>query len=1155
VWTPKRIILLVGGAGAFLVIYFVYSLTSLGRINTLPPLPEQYKVSRKGMPSGERTSKKPSGLTPLQKKLTAAFNPGCKELEWPFQLEMNAKNMVLAAINFKVVEDGRVKFSPMSLAIFGKNKDGRGVEINTLKCDEAYIRFDRRLSSLNPSEMNGRKIVEVQLIGNSPAGNPIRIVNNRRTASDEDDLVVTINTGPVYYIEKTQLIRTSDFVHIRDGKYLSRDGQRLVPPKADIYAKGMEMELTTASPPPRPGVFVAPKQKNESITGVKRIVLKENVIMNLCVNKGGGPFPGEEPSPKRAKTAGSEKNAAPEEPSRIRIDSPGRFEYRLFKDHDEASFDAPTETDMSTSPQDVMVQRINDEKIGYDMLVCKHLEMRIRRRNGDKADPKSPPSDGEQGFEIETVHATGPFVTLTSDAEKLNAHGNDFFHDTSKKLTILKGVPNMEANKEDNLIVAPMLTIQEIPLADASNKKGLASKDNKKSYQYVEASGPGSIDMMNKSTKERTTHAYWKERLISTRDGALDLLVLKGAARFKDDEHDQALQAEELRVWLLPDEQKPTVQAVAISDAKSGPRPSATEKKDTEKGTASAPSSRRPHHIEALRNVFAHSKDMNVHDAARLVVLFTDVPEALMPPSKDGDKPKTKSPPAVNPIAPLVPIANPQAAGVQPPSGVAAMPYPAGGTKTQTTNSAKPLQAETEPNPIDLSARNIETKVLRCGERMALDHLWAEGGAAEYLHKRGGVRVRQKSNKAGEDGVDIEANTLDMTCTVNGNILVASGDLANLEMGKIKIIGPVVNVDQVSNKVWVEGAGAMCLQSNTTLENKPLEKPVPLTIHWNDDMVFQGSHASFRGGIQADQNEARLACQRLQVIFDRPISLKQGMRNDRPAKVKKLVADDEVRAEDQTIVSGKLDKYQRLSGVSMTVESETSDEPSGSDDKATDSNTIVLSGPGSVRILQRGSGELTAAPGKPTASRPPPASLGDDSQEMKLTEVRFENLMKANNRTNVATFWGSVRLLNMPGDDPRREVDFRDILSKELPKGVLYLNCNQLTVRTYRVPIKEEMNQDITDKNKRQIKYRTYQEMVATGQVVVQSQEFTAKCDRMIFNEEKDQIIFHGENGNEAVLSKVTVKGGRPLVFQSNKLIYRRSTGAVDGNKINSIRG
>ncbi len=95
-------------------------------------------------------------------------------------------------------------------------------------------------------------------------------------------MTVIIDTGPLHYLEKKQLIWTTDVVHLQDGQ--------LTPPKADIVAKGMEMELTTSSPPPKPGAIVH-KPKNESISGVKRIVLKQDVTMHLYI-AGAMPFPG-----------------------------------------------------------------------------------------------------------------------------------------------------------------------------------------------------------------------------------------------------------------------------------------------------------------------------------------------------------------------------------------------------------------------------------------------------------------------------------------------------------------------------------------------------------------------------------------------------------------------------------------------------------------------------------------------------------------------------------------------------------------------------------------------------------------------------------------------------------------------------------------------
>ncbi len=960
-WTPKRIILLACGFLMFTLVYIVYSLTALGRINTLPPLPDQYKFRTSSAAAVETPPRQPVGPSPLEKKLEMAFNRNCEELKWPVLLELNSKSMVMAAGTFEIVEDGRVKLEPMSLALFGKKKnDGRGVEINTLKCKQAYIRFDRRVTSFSPNELSGRKIIEAELFGDSQK-TPIRITNNRRTAIREDDLVVTINNGPLYYIEKTQIVKTSDSVHLMDGDKTVKNGQ-LIPPKADIYAQGMEMELATSTPPPPMGFLPPAKPKNQNISGVKRIVLKEAVTMNLYVSSG-TPFPSND------KSIAAGNNAAAKQPAQIRIHTPGRFEYQVFKDNDIARFDVPPNAEQtSTSPQDVTVERINKQgdKIFNDMLVCKHLHLQLKRRNNEAppAAGAAPPTD-EQGLEIEMAHATGPDVTLTSDAEKLDAHGTDFTHDSAAKLTILKGVPYMEANKDDSLIQAPELRIQDIPLPAAAGDKGKNLPP--KTYQQVQAAGPGSIHMTNKSSGKRSIHAYWNDRLLSTRDGALDLLVLTGSARFVDDEHEQSLKAETLKVWLLAEDKNPS------APAKAAAKPAASAK------AAAIPApSRRPHHIEALRNVLAHSREMNIHDAARLVVRFSDVPAARMPPPSSSGTPAPAhggTPTVPGPLAAAPPPLAAKGAALSAPLPVLGglTPPPA------KTPAAEPAR------PIDLSAYSIEADVLRCEERMALDHLWAEGGPQDNIHKRGGVRVKQEPAKTGEEGVDIESNTLDMKCSAHGNLLVVTGDLARLKMDKILILGPEVNIDQAANKAWVEGGGVMEMQSDRTLENKPLAHPVPLTVHWSERMLFSGSFAWFDGGIQAEQGNARLACQRLQVMFDKPISLKEGMRGDQPAKVSKLVGDKDVRVEDQTFAQGQLQKYQLLSGKYIMMNTVPRDEevpsPSppvagkGNKDgsKSNDANEVTLYGPGSVRILQRGGAEAIPTPGKPVPVQPAPA--------------------------------------------------------------------------------------------------------------------------------------------------------------------------------------
>jgi hypothetical protein len=1177
VWTPKRIIQLAGAFVAFTLVYILYTLTALGRINTLPPLPDQYKPSAGA--DSLPVVRAPRSIKPtlLEQKLEMAFHPGCEELTWPVRLELNSKSMVIAAWKFELADQGRIKLELMSLALFGKKKnDGREIEINTLKCKQAYITFDRPITVLTPSELNGRKVVKAELFGDSTR--KIQITNNRRTAIRDDDLVVVINTGPLYYIEKTQLVRTSDYVHLTDGMAANKDG-RPIPPKADIKAQGMEMELATTAPPPRPGIHPSNKPKNETISGVKRIVLKEAVNMDLVVSSG-GPFPSNDKA--KAAHGRDPARASVGEFSLINIQTPGRFEYELSKDHDMARFDVPANADLPNSPQDVTVTRINEKTGNNDILVCKHLELRLKRRNNE-APAARDAGLSEQGLEIEWVHATGPDVTLTSDAERLDAHGNDFFHDTVKKLTILKGQPYMEANKEDSLIQAPELRIQDVPLPAGKTgvspvsplAGGKGKEPTAKTYQQIEASGPGSIHMMNKTTGKQNVHAYWNDKLLSTRDGELDLLILTGSAKFVDDEYDQWLKAETLKVWLLAEDKKSKV--VAVQSNASAAKP------ETATSSAVPSSSRRPDHVEALRNVSAHSPEMNIPSAARLVIKFNDVaPERMPPPSSSANKkpapaPLDKKPatalldkkPSVADPPPSVKSPRPEArkeekrveAALAAPARPAApadkppsVPQPVGiGVNPSQSVTAAPPSQRPGPDParpIELRARSIEADVLRCNERMVLDHLYAEGGALDAVDKRGGVEVRQEPAKPGEEGVYIEGNTLNMDCYPGGNVLVVTGDLAQLKMDKIFIVGPEVNIDQVLNKAYVIGGGAMQMQSTTTLEGKPLARPVPLRVHWDDDMLFHGTFALFRGNIQAEQDSARLACQELQVYFDRPISLKEGMRGTQPAKVSKLVADKKnstqpVCVEDQTFEGGRLQKYQLMIGREMLMSTVARDEAPSQPGKNNDANDVTLYGPGSVRIMQRGDADLTLTPNNASPNQPAPAKKATKEQ-MKLTYVSFMKVMQASNRTNVAHFWESVRVLNMPCEDPHLDIDLDAMLATELPEGALYLRCNHLRVGTYQKSISSSTGQK---------QLRTYQVMDALGQVYVEGKDFTAQCDRMTFNEEKDQVIFYGEGDNRAVMSKGDLKSGDRKTTKAKRFIYIRSTGEVSIQDIDSING
>jgi lipopolysaccharide export system protein LptA len=1080
VWTPKRVVLLVLGFAAFLAAYLLYG-WRLGGIDGLPPLPEAYWPSETS--SGQRPLVLPPRLSSVDQKLRQAFGPGVPELGWPIKIEFRARNMLLAAGQCQIEAEGRaesrrVRLAPVSIALFSKDRgDGRPPEINTVRGQVAVLTLDRPVS--NYFELGNRKVVAAELTGN------IEITNNRRTPARDDDLSLTIPHGPLFYDETKHLLWTEDRVRLQD------DSSR--PDPILIKGKGMELELAVEA---RPGS--SRRAKNEAITGVHRILLKEEVDMHLYVDAGSSFLNGRHDAQDKSASPDKAKELvgppAPPEKAHVHIKTDGPFRYEFGKDSDLAHFDVPKEDPARPllSPKDVTVTRYHRSLGKADQLVCRHLELRVRRKEGAKAAGARDDASLEQGLDVESAHATGKLVALASDTEELVAEGDDFFFDARLRLTILKGAAGVEVKKQGNdcsHLRARELQIQE---QKAPAVKGMPAK----TFQHVTALGPGRIDLLDKElldqkvpVEKSVMHAIWNDKLVSTRDGAYDLMVLTGAAAFVDDEHNQTLKGETLKVWLDRKDQDGSVVP----------------------GQTTPQQARRPHHLQATGNVSAKSSEMYVHNTGRLVIWFRDLPPGgVLPKELPGAG------------APLTVIGeNGHVAGKLP----APAPIPVIGAPPA---APAPAPAPAPPRPFDLEARSVEAWVVRSDVREPGGKTESKN-TLETLRCEGMVHVRQDPAKPEEKGVDVTGDTLLMKCRPEGNNLIVTGDLARLQMDQTVIWGTDVNIDQADNRARVNGAGAMQMESKTNFQGEELKKPVPLTVYWGQGMDFQGQWAVFWGGSQAYQENAQMLCQGLQVYFDRPISLKEGNKSAQPARVQKLMCDKSVVVEEQVLEGNKLVKYQRLLAAQMGMETlEKEDGPAGTAVKNA-GNVVTASGPGEFRVLQRGGGPETAGPPRSTPSGSKPAASKKPAKpaepEMKLTCVFFLTRMFANSRSNRAVFIDNVRVVHVPSEDPKLKVDPD---APELPKGGLYLRSDWLEVQT----IKPEAPG------------KPYQIMTAKNHVFVQSQEFYARADKMHYDESKDQIILEGGDNSVATLYKIRRPGERPQEFKGKKITYVRQTGA-----------
>src|SRR5262249_366516 len=138
----------------------------------------------------------------------------------------------------------------------------------------------------------------------------------------------------------------------------------------------------------------------------------------------------------------SKKGGETAEKSEVHIKTEGPFTYDVAKDF--AQFDIPPQSkaQSKTIPENVIVRRFskfpktpNDPSPLTDEVVCDHLELQFRRKN--QGNTQAPRDDHTPDLEIESAHAMGEEVVLTSDGEGLEAHGDDFYYNALTKQTIL----------------------------------------------------------------------------------------------------------------------------------------------------------------------------------------------------------------------------------------------------------------------------------------------------------------------------------------------------------------------------------------------------------------------------------------------------------------------------------------------------------------------------------------------------------------------------------------------------------------------------------------------------------------------------------------------------------------------------------------------
>ena len=175
VLNPKRILIYLTALGGCSLLLAVYVLFVGG--DTLPPLPAIYQRAEN---DDIMIDPPPITIGENDRRIRQAFGNESKEVDRKSKVWSPSRGLVFAVDSFKIEDDGRVRLTPFSAAIFPKDKSKTAFpEINTVQSGYALLTLDHPITSL--AELSRRKVIAVELGGSGG----VKLTNNRRTLANK----------------------------------------------------------------------------------------------------------------------------------------------------------------------------------------------------------------------------------------------------------------------------------------------------------------------------------------------------------------------------------------------------------------------------------------------------------------------------------------------------------------------------------------------------------------------------------------------------------------------------------------------------------------------------------------------------------------------------------------------------------------------------------------------------------------------------------------------------------------------------------------------------------------------------------------------------------------------------------------------------------
>ena len=388
-----------------------------------------------------------------------------------------------------------------------------------------------------------------------------------------------------------------------------------------------------------------------------------------------------------------------------------------------------------------------------------------------------------------------------------------------------------------------------------------------------------------------------------------------------------------------------------------------------------------------------------------------------------------------------------------------------------------------------------------------------------------------------------------------------NGEMAQVTKTGFWLQGQSINLDQEANKVWVEGEGAIKMkvastekqpnQSALTLPAQTLDsapasivQPQDLDVAWKGGMIFDGYKIYFErrvvlsaNQIKDDGNQSNIQSlsEGLSVELTAPIDFQNmdSTRNKTKAKIRELVLVDEIPDTKKRFklvkTSGSPDNLSNVSIKStdskrpIIIENRTFNSDGRLIEKQkivlpqavvdVDAGTVKGKGPGSIATHR------WKDPEKSKDAKPNPfgrIGKNDNQSGISFVQVNFDGELNVNQERSEMILDRNIRTVYSPvrdwgttfnPDDPQRRV-----------AGAVYLTCEKLQLAqwTPRASTKKS------------------NEMIATGNAHILSDEFEATANRVSYSQATDLLVIVGSARNNA-----TLKTDADKFITAEKFTYR----------------